>query len=261
MKILAQLAIMILFFLTTWFLLSRIDFIKIGKVNENKDKLESKLGELVLESIKSHGEEITDSTLVNKIQDIVDKITDANNIKKDKVKLHILDATQVNAFALPDDHLVIYSELLKEATRVEEIAGVIAHELAHIEENHVMRKILSEFGFSALSNLAGGGTLGEVQKLLTSQAYSRSLETEADEVGLSYLIEAKIDPSGLADFLYKMTLQMQDVPQLASWLSTHPDSEERSNMILEALQQDSTSYEAMYSDSTWQEFQKVISEY
>ncbi len=77
---------------------------------------------------------------------MVNVLYKVNDIDRDKIKVHLLFKDEVNAFALPDGHLVIFSGLILESENPEELSGVLAHELAHIELNHVMTKLMREVG-------------------------------------------------------------------------------------------------------------------
>jgi beta-barrel assembly-enhancing protease len=115
-----------------------------------------------------------------------------------------------NAFALPGGHVMVNDSLINMASKPEELAGVIAHEVAHVTEKHGFRKIISEAGpYLIVRVFLGGsrgtaGALGGSSQLLVRQSFSQEYELEADDVGWKYLVAAKIDPRGLADMLKKL---------------------------------------------------------
>ena len=84
------------------------------------------------------------------------KVCRANSIDRGKIKVHVLENSEVNAFALPAGHLVIYSGLIDDAGSAEELSGVICHELAHITEKHVMKSLAKELGLSVLISATTG---------------------------------------------------------------------------------------------------------
>ena len=141
-----------------------------------------------------------------------------------------------NAFALPGGDVLVTTRLLEIADRPEEIAGVVAHELAHVTQKHGFRKIISSLGpyliFRVfLGNAAGVlGIIGESSELLVNQSFSQEYELEADEVGWKSLVAARIDPRGLPDMLRKLQHDEQklhaELPQLHAF-SSHPAIQKR----------------------------------
>jgi predicted Zn-dependent protease len=123
---------------------------------------------------------------------------------------YVIDYPRPNALALPGGYVVVTSDLLDFADRPEEIAGVVAHELAHVRLKHGLRKIVSAAGpyviFKMFSRDGDGlfGVLGNGSQLLIRQSFSQSLELEADSTGWDLLVRAHIDPRGLTDMLRKL---------------------------------------------------------
>ena len=128
--------------------------------------------------------------------------------------------------------------MIQDCKKTEALQGVLGHEIAHIEKNHVMKKLSKEIGYSVLLAAAGGSKTGEVTrqifKTLSSTAYDRKLEKEADITSVNYMIKAKIDPKPMADFMYQMAQDNQSEKYM-EWISDHPDSEERAKYILEYI--------------------------
>src|SRR5690606_17374976 len=141
---------------------------------------------------------------------------------------------QANAFALPGNHLVVYTGLINTCDKQEELIGVLGHEIAHIEKRHVMKKLIKELGLSVLLSMAGGGggsVSSEAVRTLSSSAYDRKLETEADFMSVQYMLKAEVNPAPFADLMYKMATE-HDLPAMVYWISTHPESEERAKEII-----------------------------
>jgi predicted Zn-dependent protease len=151
-------------------------------------------------------------------------------------KFHILSDPFPNAFALPGGHVMVNTGLLELATRPEEIAGVVAHELAHVTQMHGFRKIISSAGPYLVAKLflgnRGGllGVLGDSSQLLVRQTFSQEYELEADAFGWQYLVAAHIDPRGLTDMLRKLKL-VEDSRKSRGLenraFSSHPPTEKR----------------------------------
>ncbi len=146
----------------------------------------------------------------------------------------VIDAPEVNAFALPGGFIAVHFGLLEQAESGEEVAAVLAHEIHHVTERHGLRRIARQLGtFAALGAVLGAVDLGSLTGLavgLVGNAYDRDQEREADALGHALLIEADIDPAGMATFFDRLAARGPDVPAL---LSTHPGSDERAALARE----------------------------
>lgn len=234
--ILKQAFVSILLFGGVLFSLSRVDWLAVFHLKE--DIIEEKLGKVYWELFSQTEKFVKDEAVLEPVDSLLAYICEANGIEK-PIKLHVIESSEVNAFAFPDRHLVIYTSLINECRNEMELCGVMAHEIAHIEKGHVMQKLIKEVGLSVLANAVGGdgGTvLKETAQILTSTAYDRTLESEADNYAVTYLSKAGIDPSPLGDFLYRLSRE-QDLPSITEWISTHPDSKKRSSVIWEKAKQ------------------------
>lgn len=254
-KALIQGVLSVALFLLMWTGLSRIDWVSFFRVSEVSDKTEEELGELFWDLFKHSETEFKHPYVVNSVDSVVNRICKANNIERSSIKVHILQKDDVNAFALPDGHLVIFTGLISEAANQEEFCGVIGHELAHIQEKHVMQKLVNEVGISVLIAMINSGrgseTITQAAKVLSSTAFDRKLEKEADIKAVDYLSAAKINPQPFADFLFKLSEKNSEAEQYWTWLSTHPDSKERSEYIVEYCKLKKGPYSSPLSDSTW----------
>ncbi len=148
----------------------------------------------------------------------------------------VADSPEINAFALPGGTVVVYTGLLQAADSAEEVAGVLAHEVQHVELRHSLRNLIHGLGWQALLSLAigdlSGGIWSGLAEQLGSMRYSRDLERQADLGGLSALRKAGISPQGMPRFFAK--LARQDGRGMAL-LASHPSSEERMQALLQAI--------------------------
>lgn len=239
-----------------WVGFSQIDYLKQFDIKNTSRTLEDELGDMLWKSIRKTERVVYKDSVCKPVEEIFIKITDANGIDHEKINLHIIEKGEINAFAMPGNHLVIYTGLIRDCKNPEQLAGVIGHELAHLEKGHIMKKLAKEIGFSVLVSMTSGSeAAGEVLSSLTSSAYDRSLETEADLTAVDYLLEAKINPAPLADFMYSMS---GGSPSALYWISTHPDPEDRANEILNMLKKQKTSYEPVLENSKWQNLKKAL---
>lgn len=263
-KVIIQGLISILFFFGTWYSLTQIDWIKIFKVQQVTDKTEQKLGALFWEVFNKSEQEIKNTHVVNSVDSIVTQICKANKIDKHKLKIHILDKDEINAFALPNGYLIIYSGLILNSDHQEELAGVICHEIAHIELNHVMKKLVKEIGLSVLISMTTGGSgtevIKETAKMLSSTAFDRSLEKEADIKAVDYLVNANINPEPFANFLYKLSDTEHEATKYLTWISTHPDSKDRAEYIIEYSKNKENKFKPILSNKTWDNLKSILND-
>lgn len=261
-KIILQAFITFCLFFATWFAMKQINWIKIFNVKKNIDKTEEKLGKLLWESIQNSEEEIKESLIVSAVDSIVNKICSSNHIERNFIKVHIIKKEEANAFALPDGYLIVYSGLIKQVDKQEELCGVIGHELAHIELNHIMKKLVRELGLSALISITSGSGGGEIirqtTKTLSSSAFDRSLEKEADLKAVDYLLKAKINPEPFAEFLYRLSDEENEATRYLNWLSTHPDSKERSEYIIQYCRNRKTKFEKVLSEESFSKLKSKL---
>ena len=250
-------------FLAAWLAFSQFDFMKLFNAENAGDRTEHKLGKVFWESIERGEEVVTNDSINDGVRKLLDRIAERNGIEKDSIKLHIISKDEVNAFAMPGNHMVVYTGLITESKNEAELAGVLGHELAHLEKNHVMKKLAKEIGLAVLLQMATGGQgsemVGESVRMLSSSAYDRKLESEADMASVDYLFEAGIDPRPFADFLYRMA-QGADVPQAAYWISTHPESEARAKAVLRYAAGKKFNREEVLTGEEWKSIQQIAAE-
>jgi predicted Zn-dependent protease len=260
-KVFIQGLTIVALFFSSWLILNQIDWIHLFKIEQNTQETEKKLGELFLENFTTNESENKNTFLVTSIDSIANKICTANNIDRESLKIHIINKDDVNAFALPDGHLIIYSGLIIHSENPEALSGVICHEIVHIQKNHIMKKLVKEVGLSVLISLTTGNDSGkiisETARSLTSSAFDKNLEKEADLKAVDYLLEAQINPNPFADFLYQMFDNIENL-EYNSWFGTHPDSKERANDVVEYSLNKSSEFKPVLSSSTWNQINEEL---
>lgn len=259
-KILIQFFVIVISFFGVWFLLSRIDFVHEEDVQKFARESEQKLGELILKSITATSDEIENEKAKGVLDSIKTRLCKAKGIDCDRIKIHLIRSSEINAFALPDYNMVIYSGLLDYAKGPEEVAGVMAHEIGHMEKKHVMKKLIKEIGLEMLFTIAAGDAgndiARETAKVMSSTAFDRKHEREADEFAVETLALANIDPEHLSNLFFRLSRQ-QDMPEELAWVSTHPDSKERAAEILR-IKKEYTFKEEPIIRTPWEEVKKLL---
>lgn len=263
-KVIIQGLIIVVLFFTTWFALTQIDWVSLLKVQKVTDRTEEKLGDLFLDIFKKSETEVKNLFVTNSIDNLVSKICTANKIERESIKIHILKKDEINAFALPGGHIIIYTGLILNSDNQEELSGVICHEIAHIQLNHVMRKLVKEVGLSVLISMTTGNggpeAIGGAAKILSSSAFDRSLEKEADIEAVDYLVKANIDPEPFANFLYRLSDKDNETSRYLSWISTHPESKERAEYIIEYSRDKKSVYETVLTEMGWEKLKEQLKE-
>jgi len=255
-KFVTQLAITLLIFFSVWFLFSRINFT--GNVNFKRigKSTERKLGELTLRAIKQDDRELESDSVLLLVNDIKNRICKSNNFDADAIKVHVLCSKTINAFSLPDNHLVVYTGLINYCQNPEELCAVMAHEIAHIENKHVMKKLTEEVGLTVLVTISGAGSspgiIQRIVKLITSTAFDRKKESEADAAAVHYLAKADSDPEHFAEFVLRLSQEKEDIPLKLEWVSTHPNSKERAGEILQLRQKESYKSIPVFTNEIWE---------
>lgn len=145
------------------------------------------------------------------------------------VRVRVVDIGIVNAAALPGGHVVIFRELITDASGPDEVAGVLAHEIGHVEERHVTQAMVRELGVGLIVAMLGGTTGNNAQTVL-SLNYGRGAEREADGYALGALTRANVSPRGTAAFFERLGRGERGLGRVGDalgYLSSHPLSAER----------------------------------
>lgn len=262
-KLVLQFILIVTSFFVTWKLIGLVDWMTVLHVEQAGESIEEKLGETYWEFFKNTEKEVLDKEIVSTVDSLLTTLCEANAIDRNKIQLHIIRSEDANAFALPGGHIVVYTGLMLESNNESELCGVLAHEIAHLELGHLMKKLVKEVGLSVLISMTGGNgspeMIRQAFKVLTSSAFDRSLEQEADIKAVEYLSNSHINPEGLANFLFRMSITESALQNQLSWLSTHPGGEERSKDILEQIHTSLINEEQIISIEEWNKLQEGIS--
>lgn len=206
-------------------------------------KDEAELGKKFNLLVRSQVPLIEDPEIAGYVRDLVAKLVKSMPPQTFPFNTSVVQHNAINAFAAPAGYVFVFSGLMLNFDNEAEVAGVLAHELAHVSQRHIARRIENAQAVSLLS-LAGmlaGAMLGGknadgiiVGSAAAGQAamlkYSRDNESEADQVGMNYLTAAGYPPTGLIDG-FKKILKLQWMSgsgsTIPAYLSTHPALQER----------------------------------
>ncbi|TGL51646.1 M48 family metallopeptidase [Leptospira kemamanensis] len=205
---------------------------------------------------------------------------------KHQFQVSVIGSPIPNAFALSNGKIYFFSGLLNEAKSQEEVIGVLAHEIAHVEKRHHMRNLVKAGGTSlAISLVVGPGlgnmefleTLTEIGSTILVLKFSRDFETEADKTSIEYLKSKNLSTDGLLSFFQRMEEmekgeneseetdsatnakeETSTATQITDFLSTHPATKERMKTLESLIQKGKKgTIKKIVSDSTWKEVQST----
>lgn len=216
---------------------------------------------------------VEDPEVKNYVQGIVDSIVKTLPPQPYAFRTSVLLEPSLNAFATPGGFVFVHTGLIQNLEHESELAGVLAHEIAHVTQRHIARRMERGQVISlatlaaAIAGLAagGGGQTGGAAMIAAGAAgsaamlnYSRTDESDADRFGLRYLTEAGYDPSGLSGAFRKIQEQSWGrAGSIPTYLSTHPGITERLSM-LEAHQKGLPARKVKNDDSRFQRVRTLI---
>ncbi|WP_157216039.1 M48 family metallopeptidase [Flavisphingomonas formosensis] len=166
------------------------------------------------------------------------------------VQVRVIDKPIVNAVTLPGRQILLFSGLIDAADTPEEVAGVLGHEIGHVEHRDAMSGLLRDFG---LSLIVGSGDAGAFAQSLLSSRYSREAEQAADQAAMDSLARADISPAAMVklfDRLSEVEKRFPGISRAFSYMSTHPLNADRRAMFQGAVRRDHF-YQSGLDDAQW----------
>ena len=151
---------------------------------------------------------------------------------------YVVNANEVNAFAVPGGYVYVNRGLVERTGNWAELAGVLAHEIGHVEERHGVEQMERLQGANLGLNIEYvllGRTPGQVEGAAVNAVgtvvfskYSREAENEADRVAIPLMLGARVNPNGLTSMFEKLMAEQRSSPsRVEQWFSTHPTTQER----------------------------------
>jgi len=207
------------------------------------------LGKQLAQEVERQAKVIDDPVIAEYINRLGQNLV-RNSDAKVPFTIKVLDTEEVNAFALPGGFFFVNSGLILKADNEAELAGVMAHEIAHVAARHGTRQAtkgeIAQIGMIAASIALPYGWTGYAIQQGASLAiplgflrFSRGDEREADHLGLQYMYKAGYDPTCFVDFFEKIeTLEKKKPGSIAKVFSTHPMTDDRIKLAQEEIQQD-----------------------
>ena len=194
----------------TWFVSASMSLMVRAIASRVPMEWEERFGQKQIDKYRKEGLLLDDSNQVAQLAAVAAPLIQVLPENRRNLKFYILDDPEPNAFALPGGHVVVHSGLLEMTDTPEELLGVLAHELAHETQRHMIRKVISSagplviFGVFLHSRSGVGNLLALGSGLMIFEGFSQEYETEADDVGWKYLVKANIDPRGMIQTFEKL---------------------------------------------------------
>lgn len=202
--------------------------------------VDEQIAEAALPSVLSEfGEEIESPKAVDAVQGVVDRLAPHSAIQGVNYRVLIIDSDVVNALALPGGTILVFRGLIDTMDSTEQLSAVIAHEMSHVTLRHHLRQISRSVGIVAAVHIVIGDVGGivalgtEVLQTAALNNYSQGQETEADLEGARMMHAAGLDPQAMIEMLD--SLPDAHLHGAISWLSTHPNSDERIKSVQQFL--------------------------
>ncbi|MDJ0709872.1 MAG: M48 family metalloprotease [Woeseiaceae bacterium] len=203
---------------------------------------EARIGRMIMRDIRNSGQVVEDPLITEYLNDVGSRIAAQTNDGEHSFTFFAVDDPRINAFALPGGYIGIHTGLLEATRNEDELAGVLAHEVAHVTQRHIARAIHANSRQSLLTTAimlgaiivaaAGGsgdavqGAMAVGQGMAAQQQinFTRTNEYEADRVGIAALADAGFDPYGMASFFDVLSRQTTTSPEMRApeFLRTHP---------------------------------------
>ncbi len=208
---------------------------------------ESRFGRAIMSQIRLSGQVVEDPLMTEYVNEIGHRIAAQTNDGDHSFEFFIIEDPRINAFALPGGYIGVHTGLLEATRNEDELAGVLAHEVAHVTQRHIARSIHANQRQSLLTTalmlgalvagVAGGDADVAQAGMAVAQGsaaqsqinFTRNNEYEADRIGIGALYDAGYDPQGMATFFEVMSRLQPASPELRApeFLRTHPVTTER----------------------------------
>jgi predicted Zn-dependent protease len=207
-----------------------------GSWNLYSPEREIALGEQMARQIERTSHLLDDPVVTAYVTQVAERVARHSDLRM-PLQVRVLDSDEINAFALPGGHFFINTGLILETQSEAELAGVIAHEIAHVAARHATKQksraqLWNWMSFSLV--FVGGPAIYTIEQSLmlavplTFLKFSRNAEREADFLGQQYQYASGYDPVAFIDFFERMRhKEKREKGGIAKAFSTHPMGKDR----------------------------------
>ncbi len=243
--------IAILTFCHNGLVVANTERLKLPNLGESSTSLfsseyERQLGQAWLRMFRRQVPTVEDPVLFEYLENLIFELASHSQLEDRRIDLVVVDSPTINAFAVPGGVIGVHNGLLLSAETEDELATVLAHEIAHLSQRHFSRGVeyqqkmqplaLAAMLASLVVMATAGGEAGIAAMSATQAAaqdsalrYSRGNEQEADRIGMQTLVGAGMDPNAAPAMFERMlqSTRYYSSSQLPEFLRTHPLSESR----------------------------------
>lgn len=200
---------------------------------------EWQLGQQLKAEIAQQMRIVNDATTVNFINRIGREIVAQTEMAQLPWEFHVVADPSINAFNIPGGHVYVHTGLIEQVDNVAELAGVMAHEVAHGVARHATERLSSVYGLQIGAGVLLGSDPGIIQQIVASivaqgaiARFSRSDEREADRLGVRYMYDARYNPQGMVTLFEKLINERRRSPSaLEQFFASHPLTEDRIDVV------------------------------
>jgi len=153
------------------------------------------------------------------LEALVERVAPGATKGKNGVKVAALDVPVFNAAALPGGYIVVFEPAIRDSSP-DALAGIMAHEIAHVRRRHVTEALIREMGIGALIRMFAGNVGGNAEQIL-ALSYTRDNEAQADSDAIVMLKRAGISPQPIAELFTKLSKKEGGAPG-TEFLQSHP---------------------------------------
>ena len=223
---------------------------------------ERTIGNRIMREVRVDPAYVDDPEIADYLNGLGQRLAGGLDVPRRDIDFFVVRDDAVNAFALIGGHIGVHSGLVTLTQSESELAGVVAHEIAHITQRHQARTMhgasraswtsLAALALAVIASQKGGSQGGQITEAAVATAgalqiqnqldYTREHEREADRVGLALLERAGFETRGMAAFFERLlrTNRLNEFKGAPSYLRTHPLTTERIADIQDRLQESSS---------------------
>ena len=207
------------------------------------EEAEVELGRLAAAEIEKGLTLLTDDTVTSYVSELGQALAARSGRSHLTYQFKVVDAAEINAFALPGGFIYVHRGLIEAAGTEDELAGVLGHEIGHVVARHgakqAQRAAIASLGLRVLGSVLGRGTGGQIGTMAaelvtagTFMRFSRDAEREADRLGAKNVVAGGHDPHGMVTFFEKLDMLREgQANAVERFFASHPSPAERVSNI------------------------------
>lgn len=187
------------------------------------------------------------------------KLTDGLDLRI-PVRVNVVNSPIINAVALPGGRVLIFFPLLEQAESADEVAGILGHEIGHVQEQHPLKGALRSSASAGVIGLffgdfAGAGLVAGLGERLMNASYTRDAERDADQFAIERMAAANASSAEMAKFFARLRTKVGDGGVLGGYLASHPSFSEREAALTAAAIKEGA--EPILAEAEWEALRQI----